>query len=149
MFDIQPITGQPCREPGAAVSHIIIGSPFLNERTETNKIRVEKLLVSSIDESCKIVVTIYMRQKIKLFAILFAIRVARCPVFNQIVQYFGSLSGIKMMVMPENACVSSSMFCATVTGTASVRYFGESLLATLIAIIKKVFVDTKYCNTLS
>src|SRR6218665_1447437 len=32
MFDIQPTTGQPYREPGAAVSHIIIGSTLVNER---------------------------------------------------------------------------------------------------------------------
>src|SRR6218665_1545478 len=32
-------------------------------------------------------------------------RVARCPVFDQRVRYFGSLSGIKMKVMPDNACV--------------------------------------------
>jgi len=32
MFDIQPIAGQPYREPGAAVGHVIIGSPLPNER---------------------------------------------------------------------------------------------------------------------
>ena len=32
-------------------------------------------------------------------------RVARCPVFNRTVRYFGSLSGIKMKVIPDNACV--------------------------------------------
>src|SRR6218665_554969 len=33
------------------------------------------------------------------------IRVARCPVFDRTVRYFGSLSGIKMKVIPDNACV--------------------------------------------
>src|SRR6218665_1902761 len=32
MFHVQPITGQPYREPGAAVSHVIVGSPLVNER---------------------------------------------------------------------------------------------------------------------
>src|SRR6218665_1548512 len=32
-------------------------------------------------------------------------RVARCPVFDRTVRYFGSLSGIKMKVIPDNACV--------------------------------------------
>src|SRR6218665_982188 len=35
-------------------------------------------------------------------------------------------------LIPDNACVNnSSIFCATDIGTASVRYFGESHLATL------------------
>ena len=59
-------------------------------------------------------------------------RVARCPVFNRTVRYFGSLSGIKMIVIPDNTCVNSSIFCATDIGTASVQYFGESHLATLL-----------------
>ena len=59
-------------------------------------------------------------------------RVARCSVFNRTVRYFGSLFGIKMAVIPDNACENSSIFCATDTGTASVRYFGENHLATLI-----------------
>jgi len=32
-------------------------------------------------------------------------RIARCPVFNRTDRYFGSLSGIKMKVIPNNACV--------------------------------------------
>src|SRR6218665_135551 len=32
MSNVQPITAQPDREPGAAVGHIIIGSPLVNER---------------------------------------------------------------------------------------------------------------------
>jgi len=36
-----------------------------------------------------------------------------------------------MIVIPDNACVNSSIFCAADTGTVSVRYFGQSLLATL------------------
>jgi len=61
----------------------------------------------------------------------YILRVARCPVFNWTVRYFGSLSGIKMIVgiISDNAQINSSIFCAT--GTASVRYFGESHLATL------------------
>ena len=31
-------------------------------------------------------------------------RVARCPVFNRTVRYFGPLSGIKMTVIPDNTC---------------------------------------------
>jgi len=58
-------------------------------------------------------------------------RVARCPIFNRTVQYFGSLSGIKMIVKPDNACVNSSIFCSTDTGSAIVRYFGVSHRATL------------------
>src|SRR6218665_2960268 len=59
------------------------------------------------------------------------IRVARCPVFNLIVWYFGSLSGIILIVILDNTCVNSSIVCAKDTGTASARYFGESHLATL------------------
>src|SRR6218665_145253 len=33
----------------------------------------------------------------------FLIRVARCPVFNWTVRYFVSLSGIKMIAIPDNA----------------------------------------------
>src|SRR6218665_3867351 len=54
-------------------------------------------------------------------------RVARCPVLN----LFDSLSGVKMKVMPDNACISISIFCASDSGTTSVRYFGRSHLATL------------------
>src|SRR6218665_1110594 len=58
--------------------------------------------------------------------------VARCPVFNQTVRYFGSMfSGIKMIEVPDNACVNSSIFCATDTETVSAWYFGESHLATV------------------
>src|SRR6218665_967038 len=49
-------------------------------------------------------------------------RIARCPVFNRTVRYFVSLSGIKMIVIPDNARVNDSIFGPT----ASVRYFGES-----------------------
>jgi len=53
------------------------------------------------------------------------------------VQYLTGLSGIlalcptgiKMIVIPDNACVNSSIFCDT--DTAGVRYFGDSHLATL------------------
>src|SRR6218665_1626939 len=47
------------------------------------------------------------------------------------VRYFGSMYCVKMIIIPESACVNSSIFCATDTSTASVRYFGESHLATL------------------
>src|SRR6218665_1618323 len=57
---------------------------------------------------------------INLILCPFEIRVARCPVFNRTVRYFGSLSGIKM---------------SGNTGTTSVRYFGESYLATLFEIL--------------
>src|SRR6218665_2229623 len=53
-------------------------------------------------------------------------RVARCPVFNRTVRYFGSLSCMKMIVIQDNAFVNGSIFSATETGIASVRYFGES-----------------------
>jgi len=59
------------------------------------------------------------------------LRVARCPVFNRTVRYFCSLSGIILIVTPENTCVNSSIVCAKDTGTASVRYLGEIHLATL------------------
>src|SRR6218665_2229314 len=59
------------------------------------------------------------------------IRVARCPVFNRAVRFFGSLSGIILIVIPDNTRVNSSIICAKATGKASVRYFGESHLATL------------------
>src|SRR6218665_1426436 len=36
MSNVQPITAQPDREPGAAVCHIIIGSPLVNERRGFN-----------------------------------------------------------------------------------------------------------------
>jgi len=35
------------------------------------------------------------------------IRVARCPVFNRAVWYFGSLSGIILIVITDNTCVNS------------------------------------------
>jgi len=59
------------------------------------------------------------------------VRVARCPVLNRTVRYFGSLSGIILIVIPHNTCVNSSIVCAKYAGTTSVRYFGESHLATL------------------
>ena len=58
-------------------------------------------------------------------------RVARCPVFNRTIRYLGPLSGIKMIVIPYNAWVNSSVFSATDTGTHCVRCFGDSHLATL------------------
>jgi len=42
------------------------------------------------------------------------------------VRYFGSLSGIRMIAILDNACVNSSIFCTTNTSTASVHYFGKS-----------------------
>ena len=66
-------------------------------------------------------------------------RVVRCPVFNRTVRYnSGSLSGIEMIVIPDNACCNSSIFCATKTGTASVWYFGERHLATREAVCREV-----------
>jgi len=50
-------------------------------------------------------------------------RVARSPVINRTVRSFDTLSSIKMIVIPDNACVNSSIFCPIDTGTASVRYF--------------------------
>src|SRR6218665_2461383 len=58
-------------------------------------------------------------------------RVARCPLFNRTVRHFSSLSGIILIVIPDNTCVNSSIVCDKDTGTASVRYFGESHLASL------------------
>jgi len=37
-----------------------------------------------------------------------------------------------MIVISDNACVNSSIFYATDTDIASVQYFGESHLATLV-----------------
>ena len=59
------------------------------------------------------------------------VRAARCPVFNRTVRYFDSLSGIKMIVIPDNDFENSSIFCATYAGTVSFRYFGESPLENL------------------
>jgi len=39
------------------------------------------------------------------------------------VRYFGSLSGIKMIVIPDNECVNSSIFCTTDTGTQCQGFF--------------------------
>jgi len=50
------------------------------------------------------------------------IRVAGCSVINRTVRFSSSLSGIKMIIIPDNACVNSSLF-ATDIGTANVRYF--------------------------
>src|SRR6218665_49660 len=57
--------------------------------------------------------------------------VARCPVLNWTVRYFGSFSSIIFIVIPDNTCVNRSIVCAKDTGTASVRYYVESHLATL------------------
>ena len=62
------------------------------------------------------------------------IRVARCPVFDRTVRYFGSLSGIILIVIPDNICINSSIVFVKDTGPASVRYFGESHLTTLSVI---------------
>jgi len=51
------------------------------------------------------------------------VRVARCLVFNWTVWYFGPLSFIKIIIIHDNACVNSSIFCATDIGTVNVRYF--------------------------
>ena len=53
--------------------------------------------------------------------IYFILRVARCPVFSWTVRYFGPLFGIRMIVIPDNASVNSSIFCAT--NIVNVRYF--------------------------
>ena len=53
----------------------------------------------------------------------FIFRVARCPVFSRTVRYFGPLSGIRIIVIPDNASVNSSIFCATNIDTDNVRYF--------------------------
>lgn len=60
-----------------------------------------------------------------LFRLEMLTRVARCPVLNRTVRYFGSLFGIKMIVigLPVNACANSSIFCATNMSTTNVRYF--------------------------
>jgi len=42
--------------------------------------------------------------------------------------------------IPDNARVNSLVVCATDTGTASVRYFGESRLATLFVLEPSVLV---------
>jgi len=68
------------------------------------------------------------------YAIIFS-GVASCPAFNRTVRCFDSLSGIKMVVIPDNACVNSLIFCATDTGTASVRYFGESHLTFIVMML--------------
>src|SRR6218665_2723747 len=60
--------------------------------------------------------------------IYFIFRVARCPVFSRTVRYFGPLSGIRIIVIPDNASVNSSIFCATNIDTDNVRYFLESHL---------------------
>ena len=49
-------------------------------------------------------------------------RVARCPVFSRTVRYFGFLSGILLIVIPDNTCVNNSIVCAKDTCTASVKY---------------------------
>ena len=38
------------------------------------------------------------------------LRVARCLVFNRTVWYFDSVSGIKVIAIPDNACVISQYF---------------------------------------
>src|SRR6218665_919617 len=43
--------------------------------------------------------------------IYFIFRVARCPVFSRTVRYFAPLSSIRMIVIPDNASVNSSIFC--------------------------------------
>jgi len=39
-----------------------------------------------------------------------------------------------MIVILDNACVNSSIFCTTDTDTASVHYFGESHMATRVCV---------------
>jgi len=79
-------------------------------------------------------------------------RVARCPVFNRTIRYFGSLSGrpigLKMTVIPDNGCVNNSIFCATDAQTASVRYSTESHLATLLINEKLHFRSFLFGQTL-
>ena len=48
---------------------------------------------------------------------------------------FGSLSGIKMIVIPDNACVNSSMFCAIETGTAESGILERATCEPLVAAI--------------
>src|SRR6218665_1966931 len=45
------------------------------------------------------------RSTIHSAPLLLACRVARCPVLHRTVRYFGSLSGVKMKEIPDNACV--------------------------------------------
>jgi len=45
------------------------------------------------------------QQKLVSFKEINFIIVARRAVFNRTVRYFGSLSGIKMIVIPDYACV--------------------------------------------
>jgi len=50
-----------------------------------------------------------------------------------------------MIVIPDNSCVNSSIFCATDIGTASVQYLEENHLATLEL---QCIIDHKNTNIL-
>src|SRR6218665_2538073 len=67
-------------------------------------------------------------------------RVDTCQVFTRTVRYFGSLSGIEMIEMSDNACVNSSIFCYT--DTASVWYFEKSHLATISVSLLLNIINT-------
>src|SRR6218665_3935535 len=54
-----------------------------------------------------------------------------------------------MIVIPDNACVNSSIFWATDTATDSVGYFGESHLATLYICVLTSVAMLDQVNTLT
>lgn len=62
-------------------------------------------------------------------------------------QVFWLFIQYKIIVILGVACVNSSIFCATDTGTASVRYLGESHLASLVTMALEVsLVSLYFCH---
>jgi len=57
-----------------------------------------------------IIVSRVIENMMQVFMDEYIHRITRCPVFNRTVRYFGSFSGIKMIVIPDTACVNSSIF---------------------------------------
>jgi len=100
----------------------------INNNYETQSLRFFALVTNTIKLNSIIIIAMTNNSSFTLNLGL----LRRCPVFNRTVQYFGSLSGIKMMVIPDNALVNSSIFCATDIGTVNVRYFWEGKLATIL-----------------
>src|SRR6218665_2969171 len=75
-------------------------------------------------------------RKVRGRFIYFIFMVARCPIFSRTVQYFGPLSGIRMIIIPDNASVNIVQYFVQPTLTLSMSGIFEraTCMATLFTL---------------
>src|SRR6218665_818332 len=75
-------------------------------------------------------------------------RVARCQIFNRTVRHFSSLSGIILIVIPDNTCVNSSIVVTKtlarrvsgILGRATWQAYSLIINQTVVEIDTKVYI---------